>query len=109
MVTRNEEGKDVLIFALAYDLVIASTYFKKRDSHIITYISGGNHSQINFILPKKRDRTTCKDGKIIPGKVMTTQHRLVILNVKLKSRVKKKKTICKQPQIRWSTLKGVNN
>lgn len=38
---------------------------------------------------------------------MTTQHRLMVLDVKLKSRVKKK-TTCKQSRIRWWALKGAN-
>ena len=30
---KNQEGEDVLSFALAYDMIIANTLFKKRESH----------------------------------------------------------------------------
>lgn len=32
---RNDEDKAILEFALAYDLVVANTYFKKRDSCLV--------------------------------------------------------------------------
>ena len=33
---RNEEGKRILKFALGHDFIITNTFFKKRDSHLIT-------------------------------------------------------------------------
>ena len=38
--SRSQEGEDVLNFALAYDLLIANTLFKKRESHLVTFHSG---------------------------------------------------------------------
>jgi hypothetical protein len=43
-VSRNQEGEDVLNFALAYELLIAKT-FRKRESHIVTFCSG-QHSRV---------------------------------------------------------------
>ena len=40
---RNQEGEDVLSFALAYDMIVANTLFRKRDSHLVTF-SSGQHS-----------------------------------------------------------------
>ena len=37
--SRSQEGEDVLNFALAYDLLIANTVFKKRESHLVTFRS----------------------------------------------------------------------
>jgi hypothetical protein len=34
---RNQEGEDVLNFALAYDLLIANTLFRKWESHQVTF------------------------------------------------------------------------
>jgi hypothetical protein len=39
---RNEVGTEILNFALAYDLTIVNTWFKKRDSHLVTFRSGLN-------------------------------------------------------------------
>jgi hypothetical protein len=37
---RNQEGEDVLSFTLAYDMIIANTLFKKRESHLVSFSSG---------------------------------------------------------------------
>ena len=34
------EGERILEYALAFDLLLGNTCFKKRDSHLITYKSG---------------------------------------------------------------------
>ena len=60
---------DVLNFALAYDLLIANTVFKKKKSHLVTFRSGQHSSQIDFILARREDRRDCLDCKVIPGGV----------------------------------------
>lgn len=42
--TRNESGGEILEFAVAYDLAVANTYFKKRKEHLVTFKSGSNES-----------------------------------------------------------------
>ncbi|GKC03523.1 hypothetical protein Tco_0995133 [Tanacetum coccineum] len=37
---RNEEGRAILEFATAHDLVVANSFFKKREAHLITSRSG---------------------------------------------------------------------
>ena len=44
--SRNQEGEEVLDFAVAFDLMIANTFFKKRESHQVTFSSGQHSSQI---------------------------------------------------------------
>jgi hypothetical protein len=36
----NQEGEGILNFALAYDLIVANTLFRKRVSHLVTFSSG---------------------------------------------------------------------
>ena len=38
--SRNQEGEKVLDFAIASDLMIANTFFHKRQSHLMTFSSG---------------------------------------------------------------------
>jgi hypothetical protein len=38
--SRNLEGEDILNFVLAYDLIITNTLFRKRVSHLVSFISG---------------------------------------------------------------------
>jgi hypothetical protein len=60
-------GEDVLNFALAYDLLLANTLFRKRESHLVTFHSGQYSSQIDFILARRKDRRDCLDCKVITG------------------------------------------
>ena len=50
---RNEPGNSILDFALSYDLILANTWFRKRESRLITFRSGSGASQIYFFLTKK--------------------------------------------------------
>jgi hypothetical protein len=70
--SRNQEGKCILNFALAYDLIVANTLFTKRVSHLVTFSSGQHYSQINFILARREDRHACLDYKVIPGECRTS-------------------------------------
>jgi hypothetical protein len=54
-VSRNQEGEGILNFALAYDLFITNTLFRKRISHLVTFTSGQHCSQIDFILARRED------------------------------------------------------
>jgi hypothetical protein len=38
--SRNQEEEGILNFALAYDLIVANTLFRKRVSHLVTFSSG---------------------------------------------------------------------
>lgn len=49
-------------FATAYDLVLMNTWFKKRESHLVTFRNGVNASQIHFILTMRVDKNFCKDS-----------------------------------------------
>jgi hypothetical protein len=33
----NQEGKDILDFVLADNLLVANTFFRKRQSHLVTF------------------------------------------------------------------------
>ncbi|GKE31601.1 craniofacial development protein 2-like protein, partial [Tanacetum coccineum] len=46
--TRNEEGRTIQEFATAHDLVVANSFFKKSDAHLITFQSGGHNTQIDY-------------------------------------------------------------
>ena len=89
--SRNREGERILEFSLAMDMVVCNTLFKKRDSHLITYSSGGTNTQIDYILTKTRDKKLVCDIKVIPGEEVFTQHKLVLCDLKLSSSSTKKK------------------
>ncbi|GKF93994.1 craniofacial development protein 2-like protein [Tanacetum coccineum] len=62
---RNEEGRTILEFATAHDLIKANSFFKKSDAHLITFQSGGHKSQIDYLLVRRGDlraSATTKEG-----------------------------------------------
>ena len=102
---RNEAGDTILEFATAFDLIIANTFFQKRESHLVTYRSGTNVSQIDFFLTRRGDKMCCKDCKVIPGESVATQHRLLVLDTCFPEKQKRfRQTL--EPRIRWWKLKG---
>lgn len=46
---RNVEEERLLEMAEAAEITILNTWFKKRQSHLITYKSGQNETQIDYI------------------------------------------------------------
>ena len=52
--TRNPDGERMLEFAIANELRVGNTWFKKRNSHLVTYSSGGHSTQIVRFCARKR-------------------------------------------------------
>ena len=71
---RNAEGRRILEFAVANNLIIGNTRFIKRDSHLITYESGGNKSQIDYVLFPRKLQRFVTNVKVIPGEECAKQH-----------------------------------
>jgi hypothetical protein len=102
---RNQEGEDVLSFALSYDMIVANTLFKKRESHLVTFSSGQHYSQIDFILSRRENRGVCLDCKVIPRESVIYQHKLVVADFRFWIRVQRDKC-AKVSTTKWSKLKG---
>ena len=88
---RNVEGERILELAEAIDLTILNTWFKKRKSHLITYQSGRNETQIDYFMTRKEERRLAIDCKVIPGEPVVTQHRLLVADFRLKKERKRTK------------------
>ncbi|KAF5946554.1 hypothetical protein HYC85_016782 [Camellia sinensis] len=78
---RNEAGEGILDFALASDVVVANPMYKKREEHLISFKSGSIKSQIDYFLVRKVDRLICNDCKVIPGESLTSQYRILVLDL----------------------------
>jgi len=103
--SRNQEGEEVLNFALAFDLLIANTFFRKRESHLVTFNSGQHTSQIDFILTRRKDKRTCLDCKVLPGECVVSQHKLVVADFRFQVHARRDKQ-AKFPRTKWWKLKG---
>ena len=101
---RHEEGERILEIAEASNLMLINTLFTKRRSHLITYSSGQNESQIDFILTTKRNRKMVEDCKVIPGEAVVSQHRLLVADIKI-GKKKRNKLVVKEKRIKIWKLK----
>jgi len=71
----------VLDFAVAYELLVVNSFFKKKEGHLVTFKSG---SHIDYFLTRAGSQRSCKDCKVIPSEYIGTQHRLLVLDVEFK-------------------------
>jgi hypothetical protein len=85
--SRNQEGEGILNFALAYDLIVTNTLFRKRTSHLVTFSSGQHCSQIDFILVRREYMHACLDCKVIHGECVVPQHKLVVADFRFRVRL----------------------
>ncbi|KAD3069016.1 hypothetical protein E3N88_36896 [Mikania micrantha] len=102
--SRNESGVTLLEFAVAHDLCIINSFFKKRDSHLITFSSGGRDTQIDYLMMRRADRGRWWDCKVFPRETVVSQHKLLAMDIVMRKRLVDGKR--KNPQIRWGALKG---
>ena len=71
---KNQEGDNILEFTQAYDLALGNSFFKKREEHYVTYMSGTNRTVIDYILVRRQDLRDLKNCKVIPGESIASQH-----------------------------------
>ena len=90
VVVRIRRG-EVLDFAVALDLMIANTFFRKRESHLVTFSSGQHSSQIDFVLARRKDKRACLDCKVIPGECVVSQHKLLVADFRFQVRARRDK------------------
>ncbi|VFQ94817.1 unnamed protein product [Cuscuta campestris] len=105
--SRNPAGVSLLEFARASDMVVANSCFPKRDVHLATFVSGVGTTQIDYLLLRRCDRVLCKDAKVVPSENITTQHKLLVMDVKIRW-VKHRRASSGNTQIRWRRLSGEN-
>ncbi|XP_075099906.1 uncharacterized protein LOC107774382 isoform X1 [Nicotiana tabacum] len=99
----NGGGISLLDFAKAFDLVIANLSFTKRDEHLVTYQSTVAKTQIDYLLLRRCDRRLCDNCKVIPGETLSMQHRLLVMDICIRIR-RKKRSVQGRPKSRWGAL-----
>ncbi|XP_019266879.1 PREDICTED: craniofacial development protein 2-like [Nicotiana attenuata] len=78
---RKGGGTSLLDFVKAFGLVIANSSFLKREEHLVTFQIAMVKTQIDYLLLRRYDRGLCKDFKAILGEILATQHRLLVMDV----------------------------
>ncbi|XP_063851764.1 craniofacial development protein 2-like [Scylla paramamosain] len=101
---RNVESGRLLEMAEAAEITILNTWFKKRQSYLITYKSGQNETQVDYILVRREDKRLVMDCKLIPGEPVMTQQRLLVADFRMKSGRKRRKEERKKIKV-WELKK----
>ncbi|XP_071704906.1 uncharacterized protein [Rutidosis leptorrhynchoides] len=104
---RNEEGRSILEFAVAHDLVVANSFFRKTEAQLATFHSGGHSTQIDYLLLRKGDLRACRDCRALTTWTCSTQHRLLVMDLVVQRRVTRRVRPV-QPRILWKKLNEVN-
>ena len=99
-------GVAILDFAVAYDLMIVNSLFKKKHDHLVTFRSGITKTQIDCFLIRASNRD-CRDCKVIPSEHLGTQHRLLIVDIVIKSSKVKHRSVG-DLKVKWWNLTREN-
>nr|XP_016483521.1 PREDICTED: uncharacterized protein LOC107804194 [Nicotiana tabacum] len=87
---RNGGGTSLLDFARTFELVIVNSIYPKKEEHLITFRSMVAKTQIDYLLLGRCDKGLCEDCKVIPSENLTTQCRLLVMDVGILIKRKKR-------------------
>ena len=73
----------------------------------MTFRSGSCKTQIDYCLIRANHRGLCRDCKVIPSECLGTQHRLLVMDLEMKS-LKVKKRSGGVARVRWWNLTREN-
>ncbi|KAK3510289.1 hypothetical protein QTP70_033153 [Hemibagrus guttatus] len=102
---RNLEGQMVVEFAKRMDMGVVNTYFQKREEHRVTYKSGIRRTQVDYILCRRGNLKEISDCKVVVGKSVARQHRMVVCRMTLMVCKKKRSKIEIEKKTKWWKLK----
>ena len=93
------EGERIREYALAFDLLLGNTCFKKHDSHLITYKSGNIAMEMDFILFCRTMGKLVTNVKVIPGEEVALQHQLLVCNIRIDVPPKSKRKFIRRLEV----------
>ena len=101
--TRNREGQDLVEMVRRNGLAVAGTFCQKKESHKITYRSGMHKTELDLLVVRQQQLGRMKDCKTIAGEYVTTQHKPVVFEVRMKKW--KQMRIVGPKKIKWRKCK----
>ena len=75
---RNPEGERILELCVANDLLVGNSWYQKKPLHLVTYQSGEDATQVDYILFRRAFKKKVNNVKVIAGEECAPQHRLVV-------------------------------
>ena len=86
------EGTRTLDMCVSTNLAVANSFFKKDINKLITSSSGGTETQIDYILTRHANLKHIENIKVICGEKSALQHRLLVGDFKLCTKLKPAKS-----------------
>ena len=81
----NQERMRILDLWAATDLAVTNTFFRKRDSKLVTYNSGGWATQVDHILVRRTELKHVKNAEVIGNEECIPLHKLLVLVLKIQT------------------------
>ena len=75
--------------------------------NLLTFKSGTTRTQIDYFLMRTNNRSWYRDCKVLPSECLATQHRLLVLDVEIRSAIRRKRKVGVY-KVKWWNLKGEN-
>ena len=69
----------------ATDLAVTNTFFRKRNSQLVTNNSVGCATQVSYILVRRKDLKLVKNAKVIENEECIQQHKLLVAKLAIQS------------------------
>ena len=91
----NDEGIRWLDWGVDKGLNLMNTFFEKRKSSLRTFRSDETETMIDYTLMDKKCRSSVKDVKVILAEEKGSQHCLLLMDMVLKKKVRKKGKLIK--------------
>lgn len=91
-------------FGKVFELVLANSSFHRKEEQLVTFWGMVAKTQIDYLLLRKCDESMCMDCKVIQSETLSTQHRLLVMDLGVKRNRKKKRKkrfVCGKPKINW--------
>ena len=89
---RYREGREPVEMLRRNGLAVAGTFFQKKKSHKITHWSGRRNTELELLVVRQQQLRRAKDCKALVGEYVTTQHKSVVFEVRMK-KWKEKRTM----------------
>ena len=86
----NDGGIRLLDWAVGKGMHLMNTCFQKRKRQLITFRPRETETMIDYILKNNKYRSSVKDVKVIPGEEIVSQHCLLLMDMVLHKKVRRK-------------------
>ena len=80
----------------------------KKENHRINYKTGGRHTQVDYLMYRRKKLKEIGDCKVVVGESVASQHRMVVCKLSLKI-VRKNKREVVESRVKWWKLKKVTH